>query len=399
MTVNDQPRPSFAILVAISAIGPLALNIFIPSMPGLQASFGISYGTAQLTLTLYLIGMAVCQLGYGPLSDRYGRRPLLLGGLALFVFASLAAAIAPTIEILIFARLIQAIGGAAGIVLARAMVRDVFDREKSASVISYITMAFVVAPMVAPVIGGFIDKVAGWRTDFWLLAVIGALTLAAAWKTLPETHINRTGVSGAPSMIEGAVRLFRLPRFRGYTATLAFTSAVFFAFLGGAPHVMVDILGRSPMEYGAWFITVSGGYMFGNFLSGRYTQAVGIDRMIMMGCIVTMGGGLLCLAAAISGLLSPATLFLPMALAGFGNGLTIPNGTAGSISVDPRITGAAAGWAGFAQMACGAAASQLVGSLQDQWPLAVFWFMAAASAMALASHVVSLRSQTGTVPR
>lgn len=387
----EPPRPSFAILVAISAIGPLALNIFIPSMPGLQASFGISYGTAQLTLTLYLIGMAVCQLGYGPLSDRYGRRPLLLGGMVLFVFASLLAAIAPTIEILIFARLIQAIGGAAGIVLARAMVRDVFDREKSASVISYITMAFVVAPMIAPVLGGFIDRAAGWRTDFWLLAGVGAITFLAAWKTLHETHVNRSGVSGAPGMVEGAARLFQIPRFRGYVSTLAFTSAVFFAFLGGAPHVMVDVLDRTPMEYGLWFMTVSGGYMFGNFLSGLFTQRFGIDRMIMVGCIITMGGGLLGLAAAVSGLLSPATLFLPMALAGFGNGLTIPNGTAGAISVDPRITGAAAGWAGFLQMACGAVASQLVGSLQDNWPFAVFWFMAAASALALASHYASTR--------
>ncbi len=391
MTTSVVPRPSFAILVAISAIGPLALNIFIPSIPGLQKSFGISYGTAQLTLTLYLIGLAVCQLGYGPLSDRYGRRPLLLGGMALFVIASLAAAIAPNIETLIIARLVQAIGGASGIVLARAMVRDVFDREKSASVISYITMAFVVAPMVAPMLGGFIDKLSGWRTDFWLLAVVGAITLVAAWRALPETHVNRSGVSAAPGMIEGAVRLLGLRQFRAYATTLAFTSTVFFAFLGGAPHVMVDVLGRTPMEYGLWFVTVSGGYMTGNFLSGRYTQAVGIDRMIMIGCTITMGGGLLCLAAAVTGFLTPATLFLPMALAGFGNGLTIPNATAAAISVDPRITGAAAGWAGFAQMACGAAASQLVGSLQNNWPFAVFWFMAAGSALALLTHVAAKR--------
>ncbi len=218
--------------------------------------------------------------------------------------------------------------------------------------------------------------------------MIGAITLAAAWRSLPETHVNRSGVSAAPGMIEGAIRLLSLPQFLAYATTLAFTSSVFFAFLGGAPHVMVDILHRTPVEYGLWFITVSGGYMFGNFLSGRYTQAVGIDRMMLIGCIITMAGGLLCLAAAISGFLTPATLFLPMALAGFGNGLTIPNGTAGAISVDPRITGAAAGWAGFLQMACGAAASQLVGSLQNDWPLAVFWFMAAGSALALARACV-----------
>ena len=390
MTSASAVRPSYAILVAISTVGPLALNIFMPSMPGLQSEFGVSYGVVQLTLTLYLIGMAACQLVYGPLSDRVGRRPMLLGGFAVFVAASLAAALAPNIELLIVARLFQALGGAAGIVLARAMVRDVFDRETSASVISYITMAFVVAPMVAPALGGLIDLHFGWRGDFWLLAAFGAIVLAATFRFLPETHVNRNPAGGAMGLVSGAARLLGLPRFRGYTLTLAFTSAVFFAFLGGAPHIMMDVLHRTPMEYGTWFVIISAGYMAGNFLSGRYTKAVGIDRMILIGCIITLGGGLLCFTAAISGLLSPATLFIPMCLAAFGNGLTIPNGTAGAISVDPRLTGAAAGWSGFAQMACGAAASQLVGSLQNDWPFAVFWFMAGASALALASHWSSL---------
>ena len=388
-SLAERPRPSFAILVAISAIGPLALNLLVPSMPGLEKTFGVPYGTVQLTLTLYLIGMAVCQLIYGPASDRFGRRPLLLAGLSLFFIASVLAAIAPTIEALIAARLIQAIGGSAGIVLARAMVRDVFSREKSASVISYITMAFVVAPMIAPVLGGFLEQYAGWRTGFWLLAAIGASVLSAAWITLPETHTDRQG--GSQNFFRNAGKLFALPRFRGYAFTLAFTSCVFFAFLGGAPHIMIDILRRPPLEYGLWFATISASYMVGNFLSGHYTQKVGIDRMIMAGCIVTVLGGFLCLAAAISGLLSPPTLFIPMALAAFGNGLTIPNGTAGAISVDPRMTGAAAGWSGFTQMGFGAAASQLVGSLQTGWPFAVFWFMAIASILALFTHWRSMR--------
>lgn len=384
-------RPSYAILIAISAVGPLALNIFMPSIPGLQQEFGISYGVAQLTLTLYLIGMAACQLVYGPISDRVGRRPMLLAGMSLFVLASLMAALAPSIHVLIAARLLQAVGGAAGIVLARAMVRDVFDRETSASVISYITMAFVVAPMVAPAIGGYIDVHGGWRIGFWLLAGLGAVVLAAAWFYLPETHVNRNPAGSGMGLVTGAARLFALPRFRSYTIVLAFTSAVFFAFLGGAPHIMMDVLGRTPMEYGAWFATVSAGYMAGNFISGRYTRAVGLDRMILYGCSITVVGGALCCAAAVTGLLSPATLFLPMCLAALGNGLTIPNGTAGAISVDPRLTGAAAGWSGFSQMACGAAASQLVGSLQDGWPAAVFWFMAGTSVLALAAHVSAVR--------
>ena len=383
---TDRRRPSFFILVAISAIGPLALNIFIPSMPGLQQSFGISYGVAQLTLTLYLIGMAGCQIFYGPLSDRYGRRPMLLLGLVLFVAASAIAAAAPSIEVLIGARLVQAVGGASGIVLARAMVRDIYTREKSASVIAYITMAFVVAPMVAPVLGGALDAMAGWRASFWLLTGLGVVTLLLAWHLLPETHHDRSPAGGL-GLIAGAGHLFALRRFRGYALTLAFGSSVFFAFLGGAPYVMVDVLRRTPVEYGLWFVLISLGYMTGNFLSGRYSERFGIDRLMLLGTGLTLAGGILCLAAAIAGLLSPATLFVPMVLAALGNGFTIPNGTAGAISVDPRLTGAAAGWSGFTQMACGAAAAQLVGSLQDGWPFALFWFMAAASILSLATHV------------
>jgi MFS transporter, DHA1 family, multidrug resistance protein len=385
-------RPSFAILVAISAIGPLALNIFMPSMPGLQKTFGIPYATAQLTLTLYLIGMAVCQLGYGPLSDRFGRRPLLLIGLSIFVCASILAIFAPSIEWLIAARLLQAIGGSAGIVLARAMVRDVFTREQSASMISYITMAFVMAPMVAPAIGGYLDGYAGWRGGFWLLSVLGSIVLIAAWFTLPETHVNRGPAQDGANLFSGAAQLFSIPRFVTYTLTLAFTSAVFFSFLGGAPHMMVDVLHHTPVEYGLWFAVVSIGYMCGNFFSGRYTQVIGIDRMIMWGCLITSIGGAVCLLAAMFDALSPATLFLPMAFAAMGNGLTIPNGTAGAISVKPQLTGAAAGWSGFSQMACGAAASQLVGSLQDSYPFAIFWFMGGASVLALATHAWAMRA-------
>jgi DHA1 family bicyclomycin/chloramphenicol resistance-like MFS transporter len=388
-TIAAPPRPSFAILVAISAIGPLALNLFIPSMPGLEKTFAVPYGTVQLTLTLYLIGMAVCQLIYGPASDKFGRRPLLLAGLSLFFIASVLAAIAPTIETLIAARLIQAIGGSAGIVLARAMVGDVYTREKSASMISYITMAFVVAPMIAPVLGGFLEQYASWRHGFWILAGFGAIVLTATWATLPETHVARG--TDPQNFFRNAGHLFVLRRFRAYTLTLGFTSAVFFAFLGGAPHIMMDVLKRTPMEYGLWFITISAAYMAGNFLSGRYTIKFGIDRMIMVGCAITLGGGFLCLAAAVTGFLSPATLFIPMSLAAFGNGLTIPNGTAGAISVDQRMTGAAAGWSGFTQMAFGSVASQLVGSMQTTWPLAVFWFMAAASMLALLIHWLALR--------
>jgi len=384
------PRPSFAILVAISAIGPLAMNILVPSMPGLEKSFGVSYGTVQLTLTLYLIGMAVCQLIYGPASDHFGRRPMLLAGMMLFFAASLAASLAPNIYFLIAARLVQAIGGSAGIVLARAMVRDVYSREKSASMISYITMAFVVAPMIAPALGGLLEEYAGWRVGFMLLAALGAAVLAAAWATLPETHVHRHTTVNLGFASNAAV-LMTHRQFRTYALTLAFTSSIYYAFLGGAPHIVIDIMQRSPLEYGLWFISISATYMVANFLSGRYTQSFGIDRMIFTGNVIAVVGCLFCLGAALTDHLTPATLFLPVAFAGFGNGLTLPNGTAAAISVEPRMTGAAAGMAGFVQMVMGSSASQVVGSFQDGLPMLVFWFMAAFSVAALAIHLPAMR--------
>jgi MFS transporter, DHA1 family, multidrug resistance protein len=387
-SMNPVPaaKPHFAILVAISTVGPLSLNILLPAMPGLEKTFGVPYATVQLTLTLYLIGMALCQLIYGPASDRFGRRPMLLIGLFIFVIASIMSAIAPSIEWLIAARLLQAIGGSAGIVLARAMVRDVYTREQSASMISYITMAFVVAPMIAPIIGGLLEQYADWRIGQWGMAAVALLILLAAWRTLPETHASRTAEISPLAFLGNAVHLFRIPRFRSYTFTLAFSASVFFSFLGGAPHLMVDVLKQTPLQYGLWFITISIAYMLANFVSGTFTQRIGIDRMITLGNAVTFGGGLLALAAAVTGTLTPLTLFVPMSFAAFGNGLTIPNGTAGAISVDPKLTGAAAGWAGFTQMAVASAASQIVGAYQISWPLLMFWFMATASAAALATH-------------
>jgi MFS transporter, DHA1 family, multidrug resistance protein len=386
-------RPPYLILVAISAVGPLALNIFVPSMPGLQSEFGVSYGVVQLTLTLYIIGMAVCQLAYGPLSDRFGRRPVLLAGMALFVAASVLAAFATSIAMLIAARLLQAIGGASGLVLSRAIVRDLYDRDRSASVLGYITMAFVVAPMLAPTVGGLLDQVAGWRSIFVLLALLGAVALAATWHKLPETNRNLAPSIRLAGLASGYMSLLRMPSFLAYGFTLGFSSAVFFAFVAGAPYVMVVVLGFQPLDYGLWFMIVSLGYMFGNFLSGRYSQRLGTDRMVTIGNLFTLAAGLAGLAAALAGAISPLTLFLPMLFAALGNGLTIPNATAGAISVNASMVGTAAGLAGFLQMGIGAGSAQLVGVLQDGAPLAVFWVMAAAAGLAALTHRLALRAR------
>lgn len=389
---SEARRPPFLILVMVSAIGPLALNIFMPSMPGLQATFGVSYGTVQLTLTIYLIGLSVCQLFYGPLSDRYGRRPLLLAGLALFVLASIASALATSIEMLIAARLVQAIGGASGIVLSRAIVRDLYQGEKAASVLGYITMAWVLAPMIAPVIGGYLDQIAGFRASFAVLAVVGALILAGAWFTLHETNFNRR-TDGRLWQSAHYGQIFAARQFRGYATCLAFASAVFFTFLAFAPFLTVTIMGRSAIEYGLWFILVSIGYMIGNFLSGRFSERVGNDRMVLFGNALTFFGAALCLVLALFGLLTPVALFSPMLLCALGNGLTIPNGTIRAISIEPKLVGTAAGLVGFLQMGMSAVVSQGVGSLQDHHFMIGYWMMAICAALSALAHIAMMATK------
>ena len=379
-------KPSLAILIALSAIGPLALNIFVPSMPGLQTTFGISYATAQLTLTLYLIGTATCQLVYGPLSDRFGRRPVMIVGQGLFVAASLAAALAPTIDILIAARTLQAVGGAAGIVISRAIVRDLYGREKSASVLGYITAAWVLAPMIAPTLGGFLDGVGGWAASFFFLTGVGALVWLAALALLHETHHTREPVPMLSAMLVGFAQLLRTPKFLAYTMTMAFGSGVFFSFLAGAPYIMVVVLERSPLEYGLWFIIVSAGYMGGNILAGRYSERAGVDRMVGIGAALSLVGTGACLLLILAGVISPVAIFVPMILVAFGNGMGLPNGIAGAMSISPALAGTAAGLAGFMQMGLGAALSQSVGVLQNFSPWASLYVMVVSAALSLLAY-------------
>ena len=222
-------------LVAVSATGPLALNIFMPSMPGLPAVFDTDYGTVQLTLGLYLVGLAVGQLAYGPLSDRFGRRPLLLGGLGLYLGGTLLSCLAVSIEMLIVGRIIQAVGGCAGLVLGRAIVRDMFDRERSASVISYITAAMVMAPMVAPLIGGYLDDWVGWRATFVFVGAFGLVVTLFAVLLLHESNRSPVPLPGLYGFVASDGELLRSPVFRGYAIVTTLAGAGFFAFLGGAP--------------------------------------------------------------------------------------------------------------------------------------------------------------------
>jgi MFS transporter, DHA1 family, multidrug resistance protein len=376
------------LLAGLTALAPFSLQIFLPALPMIQADFAVSPAVAQLALSLSLLANAFATLTYGPLSDRFGRRPVLLAGLAAFVAGSGLCALAPSIGTLIAARVLQSVGAAAGMVLARAIVRDVHDRERSASVIAYLTTAMVVAPMLAPTVGALLIDLISWRATFVLVMLVG---VAVSWQTgrrLMETRAGTRSGGGWSAIWRGAGTLLGNPAFAAYALQSTFAIAVFFSFIAGAPYFMIDMLGRTATEYGLYFMLVSAGFMAGNLLAARITLRVGLDRMILFGTALALGATLLTLALLLGWGWTPLALFGPMLLAAFANGLTIPNAQAGAISVDPMLAGTASGVAGFLQMFTAAVVSQAVGALQNGTPYPMIGFMTGCALLSLLGFVL-----------
>lgn len=378
------------ILVAITAVGPLAMQMFIPSLPVIAADYGVASGIAQLALSLSMVAMAAMTLIYGPLSDRLGRRPVLMGGFVLFLLGSAVCALAPSVELLIAGRILQAVGGATGMVLTRAIVRDIYDRDGAAQAIAYITMAMVLAPMVAPVIGGVLTDSLGWRSIFWVSGLFGLAVAIATHRKLTETLKEKKTIVSAGAMVQDFVRLLSMPAFCGYTFQSAFTMGSFFAFMAGAPYVMVDVMGRPPTEFGLWFIPVAGSYMVGNFLAARISGRVGLDRMIVIGSLISLASLSASFALLGSGIWEPWAIFVPAIVLGIGNGFSMPNAQAGAVSVDPRSAGAASGLSTTIQLTLSAAVAQAVGTMTNGTPYPTVGFMTGCGIAALAAISVPL---------
>jgi DHA1 family bicyclomycin/chloramphenicol resistance-like MFS transporter len=369
---DSVPRGMLLLLIAVTAVAPLSLNILMPALPGLVKSFATDIVTVQLALSLYLVVMAIAQLMHGALSDRFGRRPVLIAGFALTALASLAAAAATTIGTLIAARSLQAVGAATGIVVGRAIIRDLYQREQSASMIGWVTMAIMVVPLIVPWLGGVLDTRFGWPAIFLFIALISTGVLVWIALALPET-LRATALGSSPVHYLAELRaLFASREFIGYVLCSATGSALFFATLGGAPHVVVTQMERSPVELGLWLATGAVGYMGGNYVSARWSPRVGIDRMIIWGAWLVLAGalGTVALVWAVPHW-GPATIFVPQLFTAFGNGLVMPNAIAGAISVRPQTAGTASGITGFSQMAMGGAAAQFVGHILAPAPTAM----------------------------
>jgi DHA1 family bicyclomycin/chloramphenicol resistance-like MFS transporter len=334
-------------------------------------SFGADAGTVQLTLSLYLAGMAISQLVLGPLSDRFGRRPVMIAGLALTVIASFAALATSSIAGLIVSRTVQAFGATVGIVIGRAVIRDIYDRDRAASMIGWVTMAMVVAPMIAPLIGGALDTAFGWHAVVIFLGLFSAVILVWTAFGLRETRAAASG-EGFARFLADAATLLGDRKFNGYMLIAAFNSSAFFAFIGGAPHVVVTIMHRSSAEYGVWFAIISVSYMAGNFAAGRWSARLGTDVMIRRGVIVTLAGAMLGIAwILLQPYGGPVVIMAPQFIIAFAAGFQLPNAIAGAVSVRPQAAGTAAGITGFMQMGLGALVAQSVGHLIDGAPTAL----------------------------
>jgi DHA1 family bicyclomycin/chloramphenicol resistance-like MFS transporter len=379
MTSGQRAAPHLMTLVMAAAVGALAMNIFLPSLPGMARYFATDYAVMQLAVSLYLVATAVLQLFIGPASDRFGRRPVLLVCLGIFLAGSLAAVYAPTVEMLLACRLLQAFA-TAGIVISRAVVRDTVDMAEAASQIGYITMGMSVVPMVGPMIGGFLDELYGWQAGFWLTLGFGIVAFAVVMLDLKETNRNKS--ENFAAQFRAYPELLGSARFWGYTLTAAFTSGAFFAFLGGGPYVASEMLNLTPSQYGFYFGIISIGYMLGNFLSGRYAKVIGINRMMLSGNIVATSGMVLAIALFGVGFYHPLSLFGPAFFTGVGNGLTLPSANAGMVSVKPHLAGSASGLGGALQIGGGAALSVVAGALltPQTGPFPLLWVMLLSSA-------------------
>ncbi|RMD90967.1 MAG: Bcr/CflA family efflux MFS transporter [Alphaproteobacteria bacterium] len=381
---RDPRAPNLMTLVALAGVSALTMSVLLPSLPQIAAHFGTDYAFMQLSVSAYFAVTGLLQLAIGPLADRFGRRPVVLGAVGIFVLADIACIYAPSGEAFIAARLVQG-AVVAGMALSRTIIRDIAPPERAASLIGYVTMGMAIAPMMGPAIGGWLGQSFGWQAIFWFLAALGAGLFALCWADLHETQRER-----APDLtrqLRETPELIRARRFWGYVLTSALAAGTYYAYLGGAPIVAARIYGQGEAMTGLLMGLISLGYIGGNFLSGRLAHAWGMQRMILTGTLVATG----CIAIAglgvAAGITHPLMFFGAMIGVGLGNGMTLPSASVGLMNIRPRLAGTASGVGGAFMVIGGGALSAITGII-GQWgttALPLIGFLGLVSAASVAS--------------
>ncbi len=355
-----------AFVAALFSLLALASDLYLPALPAIRGELGATDAQAQLTLSALVVGFALAQLAYGPLSDRHGRRPVLLAGLALFVAASAAAMLAPSIETLVAARFVQGAGACSATVMGRAIVRDLFDPARGARALAQIFLVLGLAPLFGPLVGGYLTVWFDWRAPFALLFAAGVALWLASWRLLAETnrHPDPTATDLA-TLAGNARRIVTDPTFVGYAVCFACTYCGLFAFLSASAFVLIEVLGVRPERYGLWFMIAVAGNMTGAFVCSRLTHRLGLARLLAVGGVASAAGGLAMLALALGGIAHPLAIVAPVALYLFGHAFTSPVCMAAGVGPFPRMAGLASALLGFFQLAAGAVAGQALMRLHD----------------------------------
>lgn len=374
-----------ALLTALVALGQISTSIYTPSMPSLIDALGATQKQVGASMSSFLFGFAFGQLVFGPLADRWGRRPMLLIGLAAYLVTSIACALAPSIEALIAGRFVQGLAACSGPVLARAVVRDVYGPLRSAKAMAYIGAALAISPAVAPIIGGLLQEAFGWRAAFWFLAVVGAVLIAAAAALLAETRPPRGPPGrGIAALLAGYRTLLASRHYVGCTLAVAFVFSGLMAFAVAAPFVFIDRLGLSPAAFGALAVFTVSGYLAGSVGAGRLAGRLGVDRLMIAGLVLCVFGAAAMAAIGVAGVITVAAIVAPMAVFAAGLGIVLPAGIAAAMAPHPTIAGTASALLGFIQMVVAGAATVVVGALPhaSQVPMALVIACGAAAAAA-----------------
>ncbi|MAM62700.1 multidrug effflux MFS transporter [Maritimibacter sp. UBA3975] len=384
--------PHVLTLIMITGVAALSMSVFLPALPVMADDLGTSYQIMQLSVAIYLAVNAALQVILGPISDRFGRRPVLIVSFAIYVLASLGCMLSTNVVMFLIFRMLQAFV-VTGLVLSRAVIRDMLPPERSASMIAYVTMGMSIVPMAAPAVGGFLSDQFGWQSTFLLQILLGVAVLVLILRDLGETHPR--GEGSLMDQLRAYPELLRSPRFWGYSLAAMFCSGGFFAYLGGAPFVGSEIFHISPSLLGVLLGAPAVGYLFGNFIAGRYSVRTGINVMILMGAGIFLGGLLLSISLHLAGLSNAYIFFGLMGFVGLGNGMALPNANAGLLSVRPNLAGSASGLGGALMIGGGAAISAFVGSrlTTESGPDPLLWLMLASAVMAVLSILIVIRRE------
>ncbi|MCE0759141.1 multidrug effflux MFS transporter [Marinobacter sp. G11] len=380
------------LLAAAVALGPMATDMYLPALPQIGSDFGAGTDQVQLTLSLYVVGFAIAQLICGPLADRFGRKPVMIGGMVLFAVASIGCALASNIESLQMFRFLQALGGSAGPVLGRAIVRDVYQPRDAAKILAMLGGMMALAPAIAPTFGGLIVAHMDWHWIFTVMAGYALIMIAIIAIGIPEplSQNNRQ-----PFRLGSLLRNYRKVSadltFVGYTLTSAAIYGGIFAFLSGSAFVLIDVLGVAPEHFGLYTAVTAGGYLLGNMTSIRLTNQLHPDQVLLYGLVTTVAAGMAMALLAWNQIYSPWAVILPQTLFMVGTGMVLPQTMAGALANHPTMAGSASALLGFIQMSAAATAGALVGHLHDGTPLVMASIIATCGALGLIGYLLMVQ--------